>query len=122
MRFLCDVHISYKIKNFLQSREYYCIHINEILLQDRTDDEDIAAYCNEKDLILITKDEDFLDSYLLKGLPSKLLKINLGNISTKKLIEIISKALPILERLNSRIHFLIELDRNTIQVPDDYYL
>ncbi|MEP6467539.1 MAG: DUF5615 family PIN-like protein [Parafilimonas sp.] len=91
MRFLCDVHISYKIKAFLQSQDHYCIHINEILSQDRTDDRDISAYCNEKNLILITKDEDFLDSYFIERTPNKLLKINLGNISTVKLIDIITK-------------------------------
>src|SRR4051812_48336354 len=110
MRFLCDVHISYKVKNFLLSKECDCIHINEILSGDRTGDKDIASYCNEENLILITKDEDFVDSYLLKHTPAKLLKVNLGNISTKQLIEMIEKALLLIENLYRRNNFLLELD------------
>ena len=122
MRFLCDVHISHKVKNFLLSKACYCIHINEVLSGDRTDDRDIASYCNNENLILITKDEDFVDSYLLKRLPAKLLKINLGNISTKQLIEIIDKALPLIESLYKRSNFLLELDKNQIQISEDYNL
>lgn len=120
MRFLCDVHISYKIKKFLLSKDCYCIHINEILEGDRTDDRTIGTYCSRENLILITKDEDFIDSYLLKKSPSKLLKINLGNISTKKLIVLINEALPILENVYSRSHFLVEIHTNKIQIFEDY--
>lgn len=119
MRFLCDVHISYRIKKFLQANGHYCIHINEILLQDRTADQDIAVHCNENDLILISKDEDFLDTCLLKRLPSKLVKINLGNISTAKLIEILEKALPLIKELEEREYFLIELYKHRIEISED---
>ena len=119
MRFLCDVHISYKIKKFIQGIGPYCIHINEILLQDRTIDHDRAAYCNEKDLILITKDEDFLDSYLLERSPAKLIKIHLGNISTQKLINIIDKTLPLIKELQDRKSFLVELYKHRIEVSEN---
>lgn len=119
MRFLCDVHISYKIKKFLQSQNHYCIHINEILAQDRTEDHDISAYCNERGLILITKDEDFLDTYLIERLPNKLIKINLGNISTNKLIDIINKALPLVKELENKKSFLVELYKNRIEISED---
>ena len=119
MRFLCDVHISYKLKRFLQGKGYYCIHINEVLLKDRTSDYDIAAYCNEENLILISKDEDFLDTYLIKRLPSKLIKIHLGNISTLKLIDIVDNALSTIEEVENRKCFLIELYKNRIEISED---
>ena len=118
MRFLCDVHISYKIKKFLKNKDHYCIHINEILSQDRTIDHDIAAYCNEKDLILITKDEDFLDTYLIEHLPRKLIKIHLGNISTNKLIDIIDKALLFVKEIENRNYFLVEIYKNRIEISE----
>ena len=36
MRFLCDVHISYKIANYLKSLGFETIHINEILNKWKT--------------------------------------------------------------------------------------
>jgi len=122
MRFLCDVHISYRIKRFLQSQGHECNHVNEILDGDKTTDYIIADHCNKHDIILITKDEDFADSYLLKRLPSKLLKISLGNISTTELIKLIEAALPLLESMNVRHHFMVEIHKNNIQISDDYNL
>ncbi len=89
MKFLCDVHISIKILKFLNSKQYECIHVNSILNKWFTKDSDISNYSDQNDLILITKDADFRDSYFLKNTPKKLVKINLGNIPNSKLIEII---------------------------------
>ena len=119
MKFLCDVHISFKVKNFLLSNNCDCIHINEILAGDKTKDSDIALYCNNNDFILITKDEDFVDSYLLKKLPLKLVKINLGNISTSLLLEILVKALPVIKKLNERKYFLFEVNKNEFLISEE---
>lgn len=119
MRFLCDVHISYRVRNFL-SEEHYCVHVNNILQGDKTKDKDIATYSNQENLILVTKDEDFVDSYLLKRLPAKLLKINLGNISTNELIKLIGETLPIIEKIKDDHHFLIEIHKNSIEIFEDY--
>ena len=119
MHFLCDVHISFKIKNFLIKSGYQCSHINEILHGDITSDNNIASYCNELNLILISKDQDFTDSYFLKRLPRKFIKISLGNISTLQLIELIKATLPIIEELQQRNHFMIDIHKHSIQISED---
>jgi predicted nuclease of predicted toxin-antitoxin system len=48
-------------------------------------------YADKNDLIVLTKDADFRNSFLIGGTPNKLVKINLGNISTNALIEVISE-------------------------------
>ncbi len=110
MQFLCDVHISLKIVKFLNSKNYNCIHVNSILDKWHTKDSAIANYSDENDLILITKDADFRDSYFLKNTPKKLLKINLGNISNSELITIIETNLDKIEKLNKNQSFILEID------------
>ncbi|MBD0276710.1 MAG: DUF5615 family PIN-like protein [Flavisolibacter sp.] len=65
MKFLCDVHISYKLRNFLQQQGYEALHVNQIL-QSQTEDMDICSYADVNDLIVVTKDFDFVDSYYIQ--------------------------------------------------------
>lgn len=114
MKFLCDVHISYKIVRYLKSSGFEALHINEILDKWHTKDQDICHYANKNDLIVLTKDADFKNSFLISNTPNNLVKVNLGNISTLALIDIISINLKAIQHLNSSGGFLIELDQDTV--------
>ncbi len=72
MKFLCDVHISIKIAKSIEELTYKCEHVTRILKKWNTSDDDIIKYVDEKGLILITKDQDFRNSYLLNSRPKKL--------------------------------------------------
>jgi predicted nuclease of predicted toxin-antitoxin system len=72
MKFLCDVHISYKICKFLEKEGHSAIHINNILDKWWTEDNAIADYTDSNDLILVTKDDDFRASFFLKHKPKKI--------------------------------------------------
>ena len=76
MKFLCDVHIPYKVTKHLQSLGFESVHINEILDKWWTTDEMICNYADLNDFIVITKDSDFRNSFYIKRTPKKLLKIN----------------------------------------------
>jgi predicted nuclease of predicted toxin-antitoxin system len=114
MKFLCDVHISYKVVNHLISLGYEAIHINEVLNKWYTKDNEICSFADVNNLIVITKDSDFRDSYFVKGTPKKLIKINLGNISNAELIKILSESIASIQRLDNEISFLIEVEKNYI--------
>ena len=75
MRFLCDVHISYKIAKHLTEFGYEAIHVNNILNKSETSDTEIARFVDKNDFVLITKDSDFRDSYFITGTPKKIIKI-----------------------------------------------
>lgn len=113
MRFLCDDHVSYKLVKYLKDLSIETIHVNEILDKWNTTDKDICIYADENDLIVITKDADFRNSFLIKNTPNKLVKVNLGNISTRVFIEVISDNLQAIQTLNSSGGFMIELDKDT---------
>jgi predicted nuclease of predicted toxin-antitoxin system len=113
MKFLCDVHISYKIVKYLRSLEFEAIRVNEILDKWHTKDSDICTYGDENDLIFLTKDVDFRNSFLISNTPNKLVKVNLGNLSTSILIDVISENLQAIQKLNSSRGFMIELDQGS---------
>lgn len=116
MKFLCDVHISYKLVNFINSIGFEAIHVNQILDKSRTKDKDICAYADKFNYVVITKDSDFKYSHLLHKTPKKLIKINLGNVSNSKLTTIFSGKLDLLQNLSKSYKFLLEIGLDNINI------
>jgi predicted nuclease of predicted toxin-antitoxin system len=116
MKFLCDVHISYKIATHLKSLGFETIHVNEILDKSRTRDADICKYADQNGLIVITKDSDFRDSYFIKQTPKRLIKINLGNIPNQDLQTILTDNISAIQKLYSRPNFLLEIDKDSVNL------
>jgi predicted nuclease of predicted toxin-antitoxin system len=112
MKFLCDVHISYKVQKFLSDQGHAAFHVNELPRKWDTKDKEICLFTDAEDCIVITKDADFVDFYYIRQSPKKLIKINLGNIATSELIRLLSEVLPLLQKLLSRKRFLVEVDKD----------
>ena len=53
MKFLCDVHISYKLVKSLEGLGYTYLHVNTILDKWFTKDEDLMKFADENDWVLI---------------------------------------------------------------------
>lgn len=119
MKFICDVHISFKLVKHLNSLGFKTFHVNDLLNKWHTKDNEISAYADLHDLILITKDYDFRNSFFVKQTPRKLIKISLGNIPNHSLIKIISDNLEAIQKLNSRKRFLVEIDRDFIEFANE---
>jgi predicted nuclease of predicted toxin-antitoxin system len=105
---LCDVHIARRVVAFLKD--------NDILSGDRTADEALATFADNHDMAIMSKDADFRDSHLLRNTPHKLIKINLGNISTKRLIDIIEDHLEELKLLFPEEQWMVEVGREQVLV------
>lgn len=113
MKFLCDVHIPYKLVNHLKSEGFEAVHVNNILDRWHTTDEAICRYADEHDLVVISKDMDFKNSYLIHNTPRKLIKVNLGNIPNTRLIELFSENLKAINQLQKFTSFILELDQDS---------
>ena len=61
------------------------IHTKNLPLKNATPDSEINKLSILEQRIVITKDKDFLDSFLIKQEPYKLLLITTGNISNKQI-------------------------------------
>ena len=117
MKFLCDVHISIKVAKRITQLGYPAEHINSILDKWHTKDQDVTRYVDKFNLILITKDQDFRNSYLLNHTPKKLIKINLGNISNKELLQILENHINQIETIHqTNESFMIEINKTGIWI------
>jgi predicted nuclease of predicted toxin-antitoxin system len=111
MRFLCDVHITIKLSKRLQELGHQSEHVNNILDQWHTLDEDIIKYVDAHQGILVTKDQDFRNRYILNKTPQKLIKINLGNISNEVLMNVVEKHIELISEVNKKHKtYMIEIN------------
>ena len=115
MTLLCDVHISFKVVNYLKSIGVDALHVNAILEKWHTKDKDICIFADLNDLIVLTKDVDFKNSFMVNHTPLKLIKVSLGNISNNQLIQIIGDNIQAIQMLNSvSKRFMIEIDQHLV--------
>lgn len=60
-RIICDEHIEQQIVTYLEREGHDAIHV-ETALSLSADDTDIAAYAREENRVVLTNDDDFLDT------------------------------------------------------------
>lgn len=89
-------------------------HVNEILKGSATADAEICRYADAHNCIVITKDSDFKNSYLLRNTPKKLIRICLGNISNDKVIELISNNLSLINQIYQDESFYLEIQADRV--------
>jgi predicted nuclease of predicted toxin-antitoxin system len=99
IKILCDVHIAIKIAKFFSSKGIETEHVNQILEKWNTKDKDICLYADKYGFTVLTKDTDFKNSHFINHTPQKLIKVNLGNISTNRLIDIFDNLIDKLKEL-----------------------
>jgi predicted nuclease of predicted toxin-antitoxin system len=115
MKFLIDAQLPKRLANLLQEKGYDAIHTSSLEMKNRTLDKEINLISIEQKRIVITKDSDFLESFLIKRQPYKLLLVTTGNITNRELETVFLSILDQLSDLFDR-YFYIELSRNDIIV------
>ena len=83
--------------------------------KNATPDSEIIRFADDEDRIVISKDSDFLDNYILDGSPKKLLIVSTGNINNRNLIQLFEKNLETLKSLFEE-NSVIEIDEEEIRV------
>ncbi|MEH2053942.1 DUF5615 family PIN-like protein [Nostoc sp.] len=73
MKFLVDAQLPVRLARFLESAGYDTIHTKDLLNKNATSDTEINAVSIRDNRIVITKDSDFLNSFLTIQEPYKLL-------------------------------------------------
>lgn len=102
-----------QISHIFKNKGYNIIHTDDLPAKERTKDNDTRKLSIDQNLIIITKDSDFLDSHLIIGIPSKLLLVTTGNIINKTLIRLFDNYFEtIIELFDS--YDLIELSNEQI--------
>jgi len=93
----------------LKDNGFDAIHTDDMPNMERTSDTEIIKISELEERIIITKDKDFLDSYLLFNKPKKLVLITSRNIKNKEFIFLFKNTFKTVVELLSK-HSLIELN------------
>ncbi|MCC5927096.1 MAG: DUF5615 family PIN-like protein [Bacteroidetes bacterium] len=115
MKVLVDAQLPKKLANLLALNSIDSIHTLDLPEQNRTSDSRISQIADEQGRIVITKDSDFLDGYILNGKPKYILIVTVGNVKNAALLAIFEKNIGTLKRL-FRHHKVIELTNDEIVV------
>lgn len=113
MKFVVDAQLPYGLKLFLKDNGFDAIHTDDMPNMERTSDTEIIKISELENRIIITKDKDFLDGYLLFNKPKKLILITSGNIKNKEFFLLFRNNFKIIIELLSK-HSLIELNSSEI--------
>lgn len=113
MKFLVDAQLPRRLARFLHDSGYDTLHTRDLPDGNATPDTQINAISIQEQRIVITKDADFVQSFLLQGQPDKLLLVSTGNIKNAELEALFQTHLAQLIEL-FQSHRYIELGRNSI--------
>ena len=114
MTFLIDAQLPPALARWVDRQGHRATHIFEIGLE-RAKDEPIWEHARNNNAIIITKDQDFADRWLLSDRPVPLIWIRKGNCSNRALLEWLEPLWPdVLTRLEQGEQ-LIELRASAAQ-------
>jgi len=117
MKFVIDAQLPYSLKKLLKEKEIDSIHAMDLPNKDFSTDKEICDVALIENRIVITKDVDFVDTFILKNEPKKLLWITTGNIKNRDLINLFITNIEDLLKL-FEINNLIEMNNFEIKVHE----
>ena len=91
---LLDAQLPKQLKALFAEFGFESLHTLDLLQGNRTKDKELVKLSIEEEYIIVTKDNDFVESHLLTGQPRMLLLISCGNISNKELNILLRTYLP----------------------------
>ena len=113
MKFLVDAQLPRRLAQFLQNAGYDTVHTRDLPAGNATPDHVINALSIAEQRVVITKDADFVQSFLLQGQPYKLLLVATGNIKNSDLEALFQQHLSQLVELLQTYSY-VEVGRNAI--------
>lgn len=111
MKFLVDAQLPRRLSRFLREAGHDVTHTLELPLGNATPDKTLRELCAREERVLVTKDSEFVDSFLLRREPARLLLVSSGNTSNRDLEALFRMNLSTIVFTLAH-HVFIELDRN----------
>ncbi len=115
MKLLVDEQLPQLLAEVLQSKGFDAVHISALLTGERITDSSIIQISIDQNRVVITKDVDFLNNYIVRKAPPKLVYVTTGNIKNRDLLDLSRRVVQTLvEQLNE--HDVIELNRLALRI------
>lgn len=113
MRFLVDAQLPRRIALRFREHGHDALHTLDLPEQNRTSDAAILELAMREDRVVVTKDADFVNSFVLSRQPEKLLLISTGNVSNRDLDAILLRNLSEIVAAFETVSF-IEVNRTSL--------
>ncbi|MDE0471921.1 MAG: DUF5615 family PIN-like protein [Ekhidna sp.] len=113
IKFIVDAQLPKRIADFLIDNGYDSIHTLDLENKNRTKDKEIIENSIQENRIVIAKDYDFLESFILKEEPQKLIIVKTGNISNNELMKLFSTYLDTIIKMITGSN-LVEIHKDKI--------
>lgn len=113
MKFLVDAQLPKFLSDFLNNKSYDSVHTFDLPDKNESNDIHLIKTSVKQKRIIITKDNDFLESYIVNSLPPKLIIVKTGNIRNKELFNIFEKNIQTIIDLISKNN-LLEISKTEI--------
>jgi predicted nuclease of predicted toxin-antitoxin system len=117
MKFLIDAQLPPALKFVFLDRGYEAYHTLDLPRRNDTSDQEILVLAEKEKYVVITKDKDFYNSFILKRQPQKLILVRVGNIRIKDLKAIFENNFDkLLHLLNYKDLVIVGIDRIDITI------
>lgn len=115
MKFLVDAQLPKRLASAISEQNHDVLHTLDLPKGNKTTDTQINELSVREQRIVVTKDADFVTSFLLSKIPYKLLLISTGNITNSELEALL---IPQLEKLVEAFqeHHFVELNRTSMVI------
>nr|VFJ74201.1 MAG: Predicted nuclease, contains PIN domain, potential toxin-antitoxin system component [Candidatus Kentron sp. FM]VFJ74535.1 MAG: Predicted nuclease, contains PIN domain, potential toxin-antitoxin system component [Candidatus Kentron sp. FM]VFK21288.1 MAG: Predicted nuclease, contains PIN domain, potential toxin-antitoxin system component [Candidatus Kentron sp. FM] len=115
MKFLVDAQLPRRFARWLFACGFDAIHTLEMPEANATPDERVIERAEREKRIVVTKDDDFVRSFIVSGKPSRLWLISTGNIRNDELEALIEKNVREVTEAFKYAHF-VELSRDKLTI------
>lgn len=96
MKMLIDAQLPRRLARWLAQQGHDAVHTLDLRDRNRTPDASLITMADNDGRVVVTKDSDFTDSFLIRRKPAKLLLISTGNMSNDELLQLFALHLPMM--------------------------
>lgn len=118
MKFLVDAQLPRRLAIWLGEAGFDAVHTLDLPLGNFTPDTLINQISIDEQRIVVTKDADFIASFLLQKKPYKLLLVSTGNIRNNELEILFAANIEKLQEAFDANSAFVELNRTAIIIHD----
>lgn len=115
--FLVDQQLPKALATFLAEHGHYARHIKEYEGGTTMPDAEIAVLADSDDRFVVTKDDDFRITHVLRKPPARLLHVTCGNIATRDLLVLFDQQWSALDAALAAYKY-VEINRAGVFIHD----